>query len=68
MLALTWVTLRFIHFISLMLVFGFAMYGAWLAPVTIRRLLTKRFFAFTTARSRMEFDQCRSDVRRSRVG
>lgn len=43
MLALTWVALRFIHFISLMLVFGFAMYGAWLAPVTIRRLLTKRF-------------------------
>lgn len=26
-----------------MLVFGFAMYGAWLAPLTIRRLLTKRF-------------------------
>ncbi|MBY7304388.1 copper homeostasis membrane protein CopD [Escherichia marmotae] len=43
MLAFTWVALRFIHFISLMLVFGFAMYGAWLAPVTIRRLLTKRF-------------------------
>ncbi len=43
MLAFTWIALRFIHFISLMLVFGFAMYGAWLAPVTIRRLLTKRF-------------------------
>ena len=36
-------SLKFIHFTSLMLVFGFAMYGAWLAPLTIRRLLTKRF-------------------------
>ncbi|STF45411.1 putative copper resistance protein [Escherichia coli] len=43
MLAFTWIALRFIHFTSLMLVFGFAMYGAWLAPLTIRRLLTKRF-------------------------
>ncbi len=43
MLAFTWIALRFIHFTSLMLVFGFAMYGAWQAPLTIRRLLTKRF-------------------------
>ncbi len=43
MLAFTWIALRFIHFTSLMLVFGFAMYGAWLAPLTIRRLLAKRF-------------------------
>lgn len=42
MLAFTWIALRFIHFTSLMLVFGFAMYGAWLAPLMIRRLLTKR--------------------------
>ncbi|EGE3382529.1 copper resistance protein CopD, partial [Shigella flexneri] len=27
MLAFTWIALRFIHFTSLMLVFGFAMYG-----------------------------------------
>lgn len=43
MLAFTWVALRFIHFISLMLVFGLSMYGTWLAPVTIRRLMMKRF-------------------------
>ncbi|ENE3229681.1 copper resistance protein CopD, partial [Escherichia coli] len=43
MLAFTWIALRFIHFTSLMLVYGFAMYGAWLAPLTIRRLLAKRF-------------------------
>ncbi len=42
MLAFTWIAPT-IHFTSLMLVFGFAMYGAWLAPLTIRRLLAKRF-------------------------
>ncbi|GAB8807095.1 hypothetical protein OkiPb00527_16770 [Escherichia coli] len=43
MLAFTWIALRFIHFTSLMLVFGFAMYGAWLAPLTIRRLLASGY-------------------------
>ncbi|MCS3462740.1 copper homeostasis membrane protein CopD [Citrobacter freundii] len=43
MLAFTWVTLRFIHFTSLMLVFGCALYGAWLAPVSVRRLMMRRF-------------------------
>lgn len=32
MLAFIWVALRFIHFTTLMLVFGCALYGAWLAP------------------------------------
>lgn len=41
------------------------MYGAWLAPLTIRRLLTKRFLRFTTARYRLEFDQCHCNARRS---
>ncbi|MBW9849300.1 hypothetical protein FJD06_25915, partial [Escherichia coli] len=45
MLAFNWIALRFIHFTWLMLVFGFAMYGAWMAPLTIRRLLTKRFLS-----------------------
>ncbi|EMF0718045.1 copper homeostasis membrane protein CopD [Citrobacter freundii] len=43
MLAFTWVALRFIHFTALMLVFGFALYGAWLAPVSVRRLMMRRF-------------------------
>lgn len=43
MLALTWVALRFIHFTTLMLVFGCALYGAWLAPVSVRRLMMRRF-------------------------
>lgn len=43
MLTLTWVALRFIHFTALMLVFGSALYGAWLAPVSIRRLMSRRF-------------------------
>lgn len=43
MLTLTWVTLRFIHFTALMLVFGSALYGAWLAPLSIRRLMSRRF-------------------------
>lgn len=43
MLSLTWVTLRFIHFIALMLIFGSALYGAWLAPVALRRLMNCRF-------------------------
>ena len=43
MLAFTWVALRFIHFTALMLVFGCALYGAWLAPVSVRRLMMRRF-------------------------
>ncbi|MET5961633.1 copper homeostasis membrane protein CopD [Citrobacter amalonaticus] len=43
MLTLTWVVLRFIHFTALMLVFGSALYGAWLAPASIRRLMSRRF-------------------------
>lgn len=43
MLAFTWVALRFIHFTALMLVFGCALYGAWLAPVSVRRLIVRRF-------------------------
>ncbi|EIX3337698.1 copper homeostasis membrane protein CopD [Salmonella enterica subsp. enterica serovar Derby] len=43
MLTFVWITLRFIHFASLMLVYGCALYGAWLAPVSIRRLMTRRF-------------------------
>ena len=43
MLAFTWIALRFIHFTALMLVFGCALYGAWLAPVSVRRLMMRRF-------------------------
>lgn len=43
MLTFVWISLRFIHFTSLMLVYGCALYGAWLAPVSIRRLMTRRF-------------------------
>ncbi|MDN8599894.1 copper homeostasis membrane protein CopD [Citrobacter sp. S2-9] len=43
MLTFTWVALRFIHFTALMLVFGCALYSAWLAPFSIRRLMARRF-------------------------
>ncbi|EHU1121375.1 copper homeostasis membrane protein CopD [Salmonella enterica] len=43
MLTFVWITLRFIHFASVMLVYGCALYGAWLAPSSIRRLMTRRF-------------------------
>ncbi|EIN6015945.1 copper homeostasis membrane protein CopD [Salmonella enterica] len=43
MLTFVWITLRFIHFASVMLVYGCALYGAWLAPAPIRRLMTCRF-------------------------
>ncbi|EDT8010412.1 copper homeostasis membrane protein CopD [Salmonella enterica subsp. enterica] len=43
MLTFVWITLRFIHFASLMLVYGCALYGAWLAPASIRCLMTRRF-------------------------
>ncbi len=66
MLAFTWIALRFIHFTSLlMLVFGFAMYGAWLAPFNDSSLAGEAFSAFTTARCRLEFDQCHCNARRS---
>lgn len=43
MLTFTWIALRFIHFTALMLVFGCALYSAWLAPFSIRRLMARRF-------------------------
>ncbi|AIL20483.1 TPA: copper homeostasis membrane protein CopD [Salmonella enterica subsp. enterica serovar Typhimurium] len=43
MLTFVWITLRFIHFASVMLVYGCALYGAWLAPASIRSLMTRRF-------------------------
>lgn len=43
MLAFCYVTLRFVHFAALMVLFGNALYGAWLAPVSLRRLMTRRF-------------------------
>lgn len=44
MLSGVYVSLRFIHFISLMIAFGCVLYGAWWAPVTLRRLLMQRFY------------------------
>lgn len=43
MLAFSYVALRFIHFAALMLLFGNALYSAWLAPSSLRRLMTRRF-------------------------
>jgi len=43
MLACTWVSLRFVHFLALMLAFGWASYCVWLAPPTLRPLLARRF-------------------------
>lgn len=43
MLAFCYVTLRFAHFAALMVLFGNALYGAWLAPVSLRRLMARRF-------------------------
>ncbi len=54
MLTFVWITLRFIHFASLMLVYGCALYGAWLAPAPIRRLMTRRFFTSATTCRRLE--------------
>lgn len=42
MLAFCYVTLRFVHFAALMGLFGHALYSAWLAPVSLRRLMTRR--------------------------
>ncbi|EPS4512785.1 copper homeostasis membrane protein CopD [Klebsiella aerogenes] len=44
MLSGVYVGLRFVHFISLMTAFGCALYGAWWAPVSLRRLLMQRFY------------------------
>lgn len=46
MLTIFWVVLRDIHFATLMLVFGCALYSAWLADASIRRLMMRRFLRF----------------------
>ena len=43
MLAFTWVSLRFLHFLALMLAFGWTYYCAWLTPAALRPLLARRF-------------------------
>lgn len=43
MLASGYVGLRFIHFAALMLIFGSALFSAWLAPRSLRPLLIQRF-------------------------
>ena len=44
MLTGIYIALRFVHFLSLMVAFGCVLYGAWWAPLTLRRLLMQRFF------------------------
>ena len=44
MLTGIYIGLRFVHFLSLMVAFGCVLYGAWWAPLTLRRLLMQRFF------------------------
>ncbi|EPZ1177390.1 copper homeostasis membrane protein CopD [Klebsiella oxytoca] len=44
MLSGVYVSLRFIHFISLIVAFGCVLYGTWWAPVTLRRLMMQRFY------------------------
>ena len=39
MLSAVYVSLRFIHFITLMVAFGCLLYGAWWAPAALRRLM-----------------------------
>ncbi|STU68437.1 copper resistance protein D [Klebsiella pneumoniae subsp. pneumoniae] len=46
MLTGLYITLRFGHFISLMLAFGCVLYGAWWAPVPLRRVLMLRFIHY----------------------
>jgi putative copper resistance protein D len=46
MLTGIYIGLRFVHFLSLMVAFGCVLYGAWWAPVTLRRLLMQRFFRY----------------------
>ncbi|MDY1038214.1 copper homeostasis membrane protein CopD [Lelliottia sp. CFBP8978] len=43
MLAFCYVALRFVHFAALILLFGNALYSAWLAPFSLQRLMTRRF-------------------------
>ena len=43
MLAGIYIGLRFLHFLSLMVAFGCVLYGAWWAPVSLRRILMPRF-------------------------
>lgn len=47
MLASIYVTLRLVHFSALMAAFGCALFAAWWAPVTLRRLLSQRFRSLT---------------------
>jgi putative copper resistance protein D len=49
MLASLWVALRFIHFATVMVAFGGALYGGWWAPVRLRPLLAQRFQTFMRA-------------------
>ncbi|HCI9563569.1 TPA: copper homeostasis membrane protein CopD [Klebsiella oxytoca] len=44
MLSGVYISLRFIHFISLIVAFGCVLYGTWWAPVTLRRLMMQRFY------------------------
>lgn len=43
MLTGLYITLRFVHFTSLMVAFGCLLYGVWWAQPTLRRLLMQRF-------------------------
>ncbi|WLI76047.1 copper homeostasis membrane protein CopD [Kosakonia sp. H02] len=43
MLSAALVGLRFIHFAALMLIFGCALFSAWLAPHELRRVVAQRF-------------------------
>ncbi len=43
MLETGFVGLRFVHFAALMLIFGCALFSAWLAPHGLQRLMTHRF-------------------------
>lgn len=44
MLSAVYVSLRFIHFISLIVAFGCLLYGAWWAPAALRRLMMQHFY------------------------
>lgn len=66
MLTGLYITLRFGHFISLMLAFGCVLYGAWWAPVPLRRVLMLRFYPLLrpllrSARSRWRCISCREE-------
>ena len=64
MLAFTRIALRFIHFTSLMLVLASqCTVPGW--PLNDSSLAGEAFSAFTTARCRLEFDQCHCNARRS---